>query len=76
MGWVVRLIEKLTGTPHRHDNAKMVSDAAGDLTASIRELSATLRPYRDSSDPLEALMTDVMKKRRRERNDGQSKFHS
>lgn len=63
MGLVVRLIEKLTGTPHRHENTENVAAAAKDLEASIKELAQTLKPYRESHDPLVALMTDVFNQR-------------
>jgi hypothetical protein len=77
MGWVVRLYEKLTGRPHRHDDAEMVSAAAKELSSSIRELSATLKPYNESGDPLVALMTDVLDHRRRGGSrDAKSKFYS
>jgi len=76
MGWAVRLFEKLTGSKHRHDDAMRVSAAADDLTASIRELSATLKPYHESDDPLAALMTDVFNKRRLGQQDAKTKFHS
>jgi hypothetical protein len=76
MGWIVRLYEKLTGRPHRHDDAAMVSAAAKDLSSSIRELTATLKPYNQSKDPLVALMRDVIQRRDRGHPDEQSKFHS
>lgn len=63
MGWAVRLMEKITGTPHRHENAQRVSVAAAELTESTRQLSASLMPYLESDDPLVALMTDVFNKR-------------
>jgi hypothetical protein len=63
MGWIVRLIEKITGTPHRHDNAAMVSLASEKLTQRIDDLSATLRPYSEADDPLVAMMTDVFNRR-------------
>ncbi len=72
MGWAVRLFEKLTGTPHQRANAERVAAAADDLTASIRELSATLKPYNDCNDPLVAFMKDVIKRRRGSRNDRSS----
>jgi hypothetical protein len=74
MGWVMRLYEKLTGIAHRHDNADRVARAADGLTDSIRELSATLKPYRESDDPLVALMTDVFN--RRQLRDRRDKLHS
>jgi hypothetical protein len=63
MGLVVRLMEKLTGTPHRHEHKDNVAAAAKDLTASIQELAKTLKPYRESNDPLVALMTDIFNQR-------------
>lgn len=76
MGWVVRLIEKLTGTPHRHDNAALVRSASRSLSRSIDDLSATLKPYSKADDPLVALMTDVFNRRAlRDRADGKSEFH-
>lgn len=77
MGWIVRLHEKLTGRAHRHADAEMVSAAANDLTSSIRELSSTLKSYQQSSDPLVALMTDVLNHRHRGGSqDGKSKLYS
>lgn len=77
MGFLVRLFEKITGRPHRHDDAAMVSAAAHDLTDSIRELSATLRPYNEKNDPLVALMRDVLNNRRRgRRENGKPELHS
>lgn len=76
MSWPVRLFEKLTGTPHRHDNATRVSLAAEELTETTRELSTYLKPYLESDDPLVSLMTDVFNKRQMGPGDGQSKFRS
>lgn len=77
MGWIVRLYEKLTGTPHRHDNAARVSRASASLSRTIDDLSATLKPYSKADDPLVALMTDVFNRRQLEvRGDGKPEFHS
>lgn len=74
MGWVVRLYEKLTGTPHRHDDAERVAAAVDGLSQATRELSATLKPYIESDDPLVAF-TDMLKRREGSRHE-KSKFHS
>jgi hypothetical protein len=77
MGWIVRLIEKITGMPHRHDNAAMVSRASERLTQRIEDLSATLRPYNEADDPLVAMMTDVFNRRQlRDRRDEKPELHS
>lgn len=76
MSWPVRLIEKLTGKPHRHDNAARVSLAAAELSESTRELSRHLKPYLESDDPLVSLMTDVFNRRQMGPGDGESEFRS
>jgi hypothetical protein len=63
MGWAMRLIEKMTGTPHRRDMADSVAVAAAGVSHSLDELQANLQPYSQSDDPLVALMTDVFNKR-------------
>ncbi len=60
---LTRLFEKITGRRHRHDNARAVSDAVGDLRSDVEELRSSLRPYVDADDPLVALMTDVFNQR-------------
>ena len=57
-----RLIEKLTGTPHRHDLADSVHTAAAGVSRSVDKLSAALKPYSKADDPLVALMTDIFNK--------------
>jgi len=57
-----RLIEKLTGTPHRHDIADSVHTAAAGVSRSVDRLSAALKPYSKSDQPLVALLTDVFNK--------------
>ena len=57
-----RLIEKLTGTPHRHDIADSVHTAAAGVSRSVDRLSAALKPYSKSDEPLAALLTDVFNK--------------
>ena len=59
----VRLVEKLTATPHQHRNAESVAYVAHDLRQEVHKLSSTLRPYVESDDPLVALMTDVFNHR-------------
>jgi hypothetical protein len=59
----IRLLEKITGRPHRHGNARMVSEAADGLRREVRELSDTLHPYAEADDPLVALMTDLFNQR-------------
>lgn len=76
MSWTVRLIEKITGTPHRHENATRVSLATDELTQSTRLLSAHLKPYLESDDPLVSLMTDVFNRRQMGPVDEKSEFHT
>ena len=57
-----RLIEKLTGTPHRHDIADSVHTAAAGVSRSVDKLSEALKPYAKSDKPLVALLTDVFNK--------------
>jgi hypothetical protein len=60
MGWTMqRFIEKITGTPHRHDIAESVHTAAAGVSRSVDKLSAALKPYSQSDEPLVALMTEV-----------------
>jgi len=62
MEWAMRLLEKLTGTPHRHDIADSVHTAAAGVSRSVDKLSAALKPYAKADEPLVALMTDVFNK--------------
>jgi hypothetical protein len=55
----MRLIEKITGTPHRHDLADSVHAAAAGVSRSIDQLSDSLRPYYKSDQPLVSLLTNV-----------------
>ena len=57
-----RLIEKLTGTPHRHDIAESVHTAAAGVSRSVDRLSDALKPYSKADQPLVALLTDVFNK--------------
>ncbi|WP_065755184.1 hypothetical protein [Bradyrhizobium paxllaeri] len=65
-----RLIEKLTGRPHRHDNAQLVKQAAGELRRDVGKLSSMLRPYMEADDPLVALMTDLFNQRQMRAGNG------
>ena len=58
----MRLIEKITGTPHRHDIADSVHTAAAGVSRSVDKLSAALNPYSKADEPLVALLTDVFNK--------------
>jgi hypothetical protein len=58
----MRLIEKITGTPHRHDLADSVHTAAAGVSRSVDRLSDALKTYSKSDEPLVALMTDVFNK--------------
>jgi hypothetical protein len=60
---LIRLWEKLTGVPHRHENAERVSFASDELTREVREISSRLKPYAESDDPLVAMMTDIFNQR-------------
>ena len=62
MGWAMRLIEKITNTPHRHDLADSVHAAAAGVSRSVDKLSAALKPYAKADEPLVALLTDVFNK--------------
>jgi hypothetical protein len=57
---MVRVIEILTGRPHRQLNAEMVHTAAERLSKRADELSEVMRPYRQSEDPLVMLLTDAI----------------
>jgi hypothetical protein len=62
VGFAMRLIEKITGTPHRHDIADSVHSAAAGVSRSVDNLSAALKPYSKADEPLVALLTDVFNK--------------
>ena len=55
----MRLIEKITGTPHRHDFADSVHAAAIGVSRSVDQLSDALKPYCKSDQPLVTLLTNV-----------------
>ncbi len=63
MTLLVRLLEKLTGSPHRHDNASRVRTATAQLSHTVDDFSATLKQYETAPDPLVALLTDVFNQR-------------
>jgi len=68
MGWTMqRLIEKITGTPHRHDIADGVHMAAAGVSRSVDQLADALKPYVRADEPLVALLTDVFNKQQLER---------
>lgn len=60
---LVRLWEKISGSPHRHRMADRVIEAADDLVESANSLREQLRPYEDAPDPFIALMADLYNKR-------------
>ena len=62
----MRLIEKITGTPHRHDIADSVHTAAAGVSRSVDQLSAALKPYYKSDKPLVELLTDVFNRQQME----------
>ena len=66
---LVRVIEKLTGTPHRHDNADRVHRAAVQVSQAVDGLNATLKPYTKTPDPLVALLTDIFNNRQMKDHD-------
>ena len=57
-----RLIETITGMPHRHEIADSVSVAAAGVARSVDRLSEALKPYVKADEPLVALLTDVFNK--------------
>lgn len=59
----IRLIEKITGQPHRYDNLARVTKAAQELKDELNQLSSVIRPYTESEDPLAALMLDMFNKK-------------
>jgi hypothetical protein len=64
MSWAMRtrIIEMITGMPHRHEIADSVSLAAAGVARSVDRLSEALKPYANSDKPLVALLTDVFNK--------------
>jgi len=56
-------MEKITGTPHRHENARIVREATQNLRKDIGHLNNALQPYSNSEDPLIKLMEDVFNSR-------------
>lgn len=67
---LVRLWEIIAGIPHKHENADRVSFASDELSTAARSLSARLKPYAESDDPLAALMADIAEVRRSGARDG------
>ncbi len=63
MSAFVRLFEKLTNKPHKHEESHKVAIAAEALTESARQLSSRIKPYIEADDPLVAFMTDVFNQR-------------
>ncbi len=70
---MLRLIEKITGTPHRHDIANSVHAAAVGVSRSVDQLSAALKPYVRSDEALISLLTDLFNRRQlnRKNNGGE-----
>lgn len=73
MGVFVRFLETITGKPHRHEQSRMVSEVADQLSSDVAKLSTRLRPYLESEDPLVALMTDVFNQRQMRSDDARSR---
>lgn len=69
MALLVRLLEKLSGKPHKHENARVVSQAAAGLREDVHAFTTMLHPYVEADDPLVALMTDVFNQRQVIQND-------
>lgn len=79
MSLLVRIIETLTGRPHQHHNAEMVSAATRNLLATTANFSKKIEPYSLQEFPLDALIHDIKNQRKRAQgNNGTttSKFHS
>ena len=74
MSVFVRLWEKVLGIPHRHENAARVAAASEELSSTVRALTAQLKPYVESEDPLAAFMRDAMRNRRLAANKMTAKF--
>ena len=58
----MRLLETITGTPHKHEIADSVAVAAAGVARSVDKLSEALKPYANAEQPLVALLTDVFNK--------------
>lgn len=76
MSLLVRIMETLTGRPHQHHNAEMVSEATRNLLATTDNFNKSIEPYSMEDSPLDALIHDIKTQRRSRRTNGTSKFHS
>lgn len=73
----MRIWEVISGRPHQHHNAAMVSNATHSLTQRANELEQAVRPYSEADDPLVMFMTDVFNRRAAVRDENESaEFHS
>jgi hypothetical protein len=73
---LTRVWELITGSPHHHVNAAMVSAATHSLAQRTEELAHVIKPYKDSEDPLMMFLTDVFNRREMRPRNGSSKFYS
>lgn len=64
MSIFVRLVEKVTGRPHQHHNADMVSHATTRLLAAADNFSRQIKPYSEANDPLTMLFNDIREQRK------------
>lgn len=67
MSIFIRIYEKLSGTPHQRQNSDMVGQATRDLLTTAEDFSQRIRPYCESSNPLDMLMKDILAQRREAR---------
>jgi hypothetical protein len=76
MSSLIRIWEKVTGTPPRQENAEMVSQAADNLAKNTEELSAMMKPYLEAEDPLVMLLTDIFNQRQLGSKNAKPELHS
>jgi hypothetical protein len=73
---LIRLWEKMTGQPHRHDDSQHVVEAANELAQSAKKLNAAIKPYLEAEDPLIALVSDLINQRAMREKNEDTKFRT
>lgn len=63
MSAFVRIVEVITGKPHRYEESRKVSEATSALRDDVQKLAEKIKPYVEADDPLVALMTDLFNQR-------------
>ncbi len=69
MSLITRIVEKIFGMPHQHNNAAMVERATDELLDSATALSKKIRSIDDPKNPLEDLIEDIRRQRQERHRD-------